>query len=70
MCSTSYVPVFAILCSFTHRDNYLMLITLFCNVLIININLSYHHCNVDNFVKKVKSLKFILLVFIVIFPNF
>ncbi len=35
-----------------------MLITCVLNGLIININFSYHHCNVDNFAEKDKSLKF------------
>ena len=35
-----------------------MLITCVLNDLIININFSYHHCNVDNFAEKDKSLKF------------
>jgi|GEM_PF-6069662 hypothetical protein len=35
-----------------------MLITYVRNFLIININFSYHHYNVDNFAEKDKSLKF------------
>lgn len=47
-----------------------MLITLLRNVLIINLNYSYHHLNVDNFAEKHNRLRFTRLVFHPTFPNF